>query len=75
MQGHVIYGSPPVATPLASVKRICAAGHMVVFDEQGSFIYNKLTGELNALREEQGNYMLDVYVPPGCDTTFGRQLP
>ena len=54
----------PVSKPLASVKKICDANHIVWFDNEGSFIMNKQTGEINALREEQGNYMLDVYVPP-----------
>jgi hypothetical protein len=53
-----------VTRPLASVKKICKAGHMVVFDEEGSYIYNKTSGELNMLREEDGNYMLDVWIPP-----------
>ena len=30
-----------VSRPLASVKRICEAGHVVVFDEDGSFFFNK----------------------------------
>ena len=54
----------PVAKPLASVKRICMAGHAVIFDEEGSYIVNKTTGSVTQLREEDGNYMLDVYVPP-----------
>ena len=54
----------PVTRPLASVKRICKAGHMVIFDDDGSYIYNKSTGEVNMLREDDGNYMLDVWVPP-----------
>ena len=53
-----------MSKPLASVKKICQAGHVVWFDEGGSFIFNKATGECNALREEAGNYMLDVYIPP-----------
>ena len=57
-----------VSRPLASVKRTCEAGHTVVFDDTGSFILNfilnKATGEINALREECGNYMLDLWVPP-----------
>ena len=64
----------PVAKPFASVKKICQAGRIVMFDEDGSFIYNKA----NVLREEQGNYMLDVYVPPedvANDPTFVRQVP
>ena len=71
----------PVAKPLGSVKRSCRAGHIVLFDDDGSFIYNKLTGEVNAMREDDGNYMLDVYVPPrgyygaSSGQPFQRQLP
>ena len=54
----------PVAMPLASVKKMCTAGHMVVFDSDGSYIMNKQSGEINQLREHDGNYMLDVMVPP-----------
>ena len=53
-----------VSRPLASVKRICEARHTVVFDDSGSFILNKATGEINALREECGNCVLDLWVPP-----------
>ena len=54
----------PVTKPLASVLRIVQAGHVVVFDAEGSYIMNKESGEINMLREEEGNYMLDVWVPP-----------
>ena len=33
----------PIAKPLGSVKKICQAGHIVVFDDEGSYIYNKDT--------------------------------
>ena len=49
-----------VAKPLGSVRRICAAGHIVVFDSEGSYIVNKQAGELNWLRDDNGNFMLDV---------------
>ena len=55
-----------VAKPLASVKKISDAGHMVVFDSEGSYIFNKTTGETNQLREESGNYMLDLCIPPAA---------
>lgn len=43
-------------------------------DEDGSFIFNKMTGEINQLREESGNYMFDVWIPPKSTTTsFHRQ--
>ena len=54
----------PVAKPLASVMKIVKAGHVVVFDNDASYIMNKATSEVNMLREEGGNYMLDIWVPP-----------
>ncbi len=62
-----------VSKPLASVKRICQTGHIVVFDEDGSYIYNKASGSINHLREEGGNYMLDVWVPPNNPRGFPGQ--
>ena len=55
----------PVAKALGSVKRMCSSGHRVVFDDDGSFMLNKMTGELNWFREEDGNYMLDTWIPLG----------
>ena len=63
----------PVAKPLGSVKRICSAGHRVVFDDAGSYIISKLTGEVNWLREEDGNYMLDAWVPPPATAVNNAQ--
>ena len=39
-----------VSRSLASVKRICEVGHVVVFDEDGSFIFNKMTGDKSVQR-------------------------
>ena len=64
----MLFTGAPVSKPLASVKKICQAGHVVWFEEGGSFILNKATGECNALREEAGNYMLDVYIPPESES-------
>ena len=65
----------PVTKPPASVKKICQAGHRVVFDEEGSYMLNKITGEVNLLREEEGKYMLDMWVMPSTpESTFrGRR--
>ena len=38
------FQAAPVAKPFGSVKRICQAGHYVIFDEDGSYIVNKITG-------------------------------
>ena len=42
--------SSRVAKPLAAVNKICAAGHTVVFDDDGSYVHNKFTVEVNMLR-------------------------
>ena len=52
------FQAAPVSKPLGSVKRIWAAGHRVVFDEDGFYIETKITGEVNMLREDNDNYML-----------------
>ena len=57
----------PVARPLGSVRRMCQAGHRIVFDLEGSYVENKMTGEINWLREENGNYIRDVAVVPGSE--------
>ena len=62
------FQAAPVERPLGSVMRICAAGHRVVFDaDEGSYILNKESGELNWLREDNGNYVMDTWVPPPSD--------
>ena len=62
-----------VSRPLASVKKMCKAGHMVIFDDQVSCLYNKSAGEVNNLREESGTYMFDVWIPPAETRDFGRR--
>ena len=56
------FQAAPVSRPLGSVERICQPGHRVTFDEDGSFIENKMTGEINWLREDNGNYIMDLWV-------------
>ena len=51
-----------VTQPLMSVKRLCQAGHRVVFGETGSFVEDKGTGEVMEIREEAGEYMLEMWV-------------
>ena len=58
------FQAAPVDRPLGSVKRMCDSGHSVVFDGPDSYVLNKLTGEVNWLREENGNYVLDLWVAP-----------
>ena len=58
-----------------SVKKICKNGQRVVFDDDGSYVENKVTGERLQVLEEDGEYVLDVWVntAEGKETTFGGQ--
>ena len=47
---------------LLSVKKVVAAGNRVVFDSDGAFIEDKATGERMWMKEENGMYMLKVWV-------------
>ena len=46
--------------PLAAVSKIVDKGNRVVFDADGSFIENKVTGEKIALERERGTYVMLV---------------
>ena len=64
-----------VHRPLMSVKRMCKSGHRVVFDDEGSYIESKQTGEKLKVVEEDGEYLLDVWVKVGDEknSAFGGQ--
>ena len=47
---------------LLSVSKAVKAGHRVVFDDNGSYIENKETGEVTWLVEEGGMYALKMWV-------------
>ena len=71
------FQAAPVARPLGSVKRMMESGHRVVFDPEGCYIENKTSGEINWLREENGNFMMDMWIMPmemmaKMSTGFGR---
>ena len=50
---------------LLSVRKITKAGNRVVFDEDGSYIEDKQTGEKMWLEEEGGMYAIDLWVETG----------
>ena len=49
---------------LGSVERMCSSGHIVVFDDYGSYVLNKMTGEVHWVREESVNCIMDLWVMP-----------
>jgi hypothetical protein len=59
-----VYRACDVTKPLGSVSKICKKGHRVVFEDGCSYIYNLYTGDTTWLREENGVYIMDVWVPP-----------
>ena len=65
-----------VHRPLMSVKKICRTNQRVVFDDDGSYIENKATGERIQVAEQDGEYVLDVWVNTemGKEATFGGQV-
>ena len=46
--------------PLASVAKIVDRGNRVVFDQEESYIFNKLTGEKIILERERGTFVMIV---------------
>ena len=58
------FQAAPVDRTLGFVKKMRRSGQRVVFDDDGSYVYNKISGEVNWLREENGNYTLDTWVMP-----------
>ena len=52
---------PGVSKVLCAVRKMCAAGNRVVFDEDGSFILNKKTGLYASIEERNGTYAFDLW--------------
>ena len=51
-----------VSKPLMSVHKMVKAGNWIVFDEEGSYVEDKATGEVAWLEERGGMYMLKLWV-------------
>ena len=53
-----------VTKPLQSVRHLCNNHHVVVFYETGSYIQNKITGEVNWIVDDGVNYTMEVWIVP-----------
>ena len=62
-----------VTHPLMAVKKLCQGNHRVVFDDEGSFAQNKTTGEVIEIREDGGEYIMEMWVRNEHDQSFQRQ--
>ena len=63
---------------LGSVSQIVKRGNRVIFDENGSYIQNNLSGDVLWLEERNGVYVLPTYIAPcgllsKLDSSFGWQ--
>ena len=54
-----------VNKPLMSVMRTCNSGNTVVFDDEGSYVYNKNTGMLSEIRNDGKRYIFPLWVQQG----------
>ena len=67
-----------ITRPLGSVSKLVRKHNRVVFDDDGSYIENKASGEKVPLREEQGLYFLDIWVEIPADMelnpVFAKQV-
>ena len=52
-----------VKKALGPVRKMCEAGNRVVFDDDGSCVENKRTGERTTLTKERGSYILTNWIP------------
>ena len=63
-----------VTKPLQSVRSMLASKHAVIFDEEDSFVLNKITGELNLMRDGCMNYYLDRWIIPKTQVAHAMQI-
>ena len=72
-QGHVRHMVAAVTElddALLSVSKVVKAGNRVVFDEGGSYIEHKASGEVTPLIEQRGLYKLKMWVPEDQSCPF-----
>ena len=62
IRGMFTFQLAKVNKPLLSVAMLVKDGKRVVFDEGGSYIYDKRTGDIMRLKQERGVFVLDAYV-------------
>ena len=68
----ITFQAAGVSKGLLSVEKMNENGHAVVFDGDMSFVVSKAIGEVNHLRRQDGNFMLDLWIhPPDVAETWG----
>ena len=62
IQAAMTFQIGDVSGPLGSVRRMAMAGNTVVFDSEGSYIIHKATGAMTTIHDEEGKYVLKMWV-------------
>ncbi len=65
-----------VSKPLQAVRQLTRTGHLVVFGDgpegEQHYVLNRVTGEMNMIRDDGINYIMGLYVMPPEEAGFGR---
>ena len=72
-EGHLremVASVTDVEDALLSVSKLVKADNRIVFDEGGSYIEHKLTGEVTPLEEQRGLYKLKMWIPKDQSRPF-----
>ena len=67
---HMVAAVTEVDDALLSVTKVVKAGNRVVFDDNGSYIEHKESGEVTPLVEKAGLYKLKMWVPKNQSRPF-----
>ena len=63
-----------VKKPLGSVRKMCESGNRVVFDEDGSYIEHKASGNRTEIAKEGSVYVVRMWLPGQArNSDFQRQ--
>ena len=54
-----------VTKTLGAVRRMTEAGNRVVFDSAGSYVEDKKTGSRTEIKDDNGEFTMDVWVQTG----------
>ena len=61
-----------VSRPLMSVSKLCEMGNRLIFGANGGFILNLQSGEAAPFIKNEGVYTFEMWIPPLCESPFGR---
>ena len=67
---HMVAAVTEVDDALLSVPKVVNGGNRIVFDDSGSYIENKTTGEVTPLTEKRGLYIIKMWVPKNQSHPF-----